>query len=325
MTTVLVTGATGLIGANVCKLLVASGIEARALVRAESDGSALQALGVELVTGDITSRNDVFDAAEGADAIVNSAAQLGGIAQDMDEQMAVNYEGSLYCYDAAKDGGRRMVELTTTPFLRYDVTLTEHPEILPDEEMSADPYAVSKGKAYAAGQERCRQGEDILFVIPGGTFGPSPVVGRAFSPTSFNTLVRAAIRGRVSEFGAFPVPWVRAEDVADCVVKSLAKGKPGVTYIAFGPPENTLTTASFLNMACEVAGVEHRIQDAFVSGSDEVARDRYGATMFELMTRPVPSPQFDNTETRLALGYAAMGLRDVMIETVEWFRENGRI
>jgi dihydroflavonol-4-reductase len=321
---VLVTGATGLIGANICKLLVASGVEARALVRHESDSSALVGLGVDVVRGDITSRGDVFEAAEGVDIIVNSAAQLGGTEQDMDEQMAVNYEGSIHCYDAAREGRRRMVELTTTPFLRYDVTLTEHPEMLPEDEMSLDPYAVSKGKAYAEGQERRRQGENILFVIPGGTFGPSPVVDRALSRTSFNTLVRAALRGRVSEYGAFPVPWVRAEDVADCVVRAISKGQPGVVYIAFGPPENTMTTAAFLNMACEVADVEHRVRDVVVDSTDTAALQRYGETMFELMTRSVPSPQFDNTETRSVLGYRPMRLRDVMVETVEWLRSNGR-
>ena len=145
-TSVLVTGATGLIGANVCKLLVERGDHARRLVRAESDPSELAALGVEIATGDITVEADVQSAADGVDVIVNSAALLGGNQQDMATSIAANHLGSLYCYDAARDGRRRVIELTTTPFLRYDVTLTERPEMLREDVIPNDPYAVSKGR-----------------------------------------------------------------------------------------------------------------------------------------------------------------------------------
>ena len=52
--TVLVTGATGLAGANICKLLVDRGDRVRALARETADTAPLAALGVEVVTGDVT-------------------------------------------------------------------------------------------------------------------------------------------------------------------------------------------------------------------------------------------------------------------------------
>ena len=50
--TVLVTGATGLAGANICKLLTERGDHVRALARETADTAPLAALGVEVVTGD---------------------------------------------------------------------------------------------------------------------------------------------------------------------------------------------------------------------------------------------------------------------------------
>ena len=88
MESVLVTGATGLIGANVCKLLRARDVDTKALVRPGSDATGLEALGVEIVRGDITVEADVHRAAQGVDVIVNSAALLGGSSQDMEEQLA---------------------------------------------------------------------------------------------------------------------------------------------------------------------------------------------------------------------------------------------
>ena len=323
MESVLVTGATGLIGANICKLLRARDVRTTALVRPASDASELEALGVEIVRGDITSEADVHRAAQGVEVIVNSAALLGGASQDMEEQLAANHLGSVYCYDAALDGGRRVIELTTTPFLRPDITLTEFPEILPEEQIPDNPYAVSKGRAFRDGLERVHQkGEDIVFVIPGGTFGPSPCVERAMHSTSFNRLVRAGVLGRVKDYAASPIPWVRAEDVADATIRSIERGEAGVTYIAFGPDE-PMTTAQFLNLACEVAGVEHRVEDVVVQPGDEEGLARYGPTVFEMLTREYPKPQFDNELTRTTLGYEPLDIRSSLEETVAWMRAHG--
>ena len=52
---VLVTGATGLAGANICKLLVERGDAVRALARQSADTAPLAELGVDVVTGDVLS------------------------------------------------------------------------------------------------------------------------------------------------------------------------------------------------------------------------------------------------------------------------------
>src|SRR4051794_3250683 len=137
---ILVTGATGLIGSNVCKLLIEAGRPARALARSGSDVEPLRGLGVELGPGDITRADDVRTAAQGCAAIVNAAALLGGSNQDMEAQWATNHRGSLHCYDAAAEASVRVIELTTTTFFRHDEPLTESPVALPAEEAGGDPY-----------------------------------------------------------------------------------------------------------------------------------------------------------------------------------------
>ena len=79
--TVLVTGATGLAGANICKLLVERGDTVRALARASADTAPLAALGVDVVTGDVTDPDAVRAAAKGSDAAIHCAALLGGPAR----------------------------------------------------------------------------------------------------------------------------------------------------------------------------------------------------------------------------------------------------
>jgi nucleoside-diphosphate-sugar epimerase len=321
MNAVMVTGATGLIGSNVCRLLTGQGREVRALVRQGSETGPLAELGVTLVHGDITSADDVARAAEGTGAIVNSAALLGGAAQDLAASEATNFGGSVNCYNAAARGGLRVVELATTTFLRHDEPLNEHPEVVDD--VPADPYSVSKAAAFRDGMARAAAGQDVLFVIPGGTFGPAPTPQRALGPTSYNRVIRAAVRGRLSDYVSYPVPWVRAEDVATAVVAALDRGKAGDTYLAFGR-EDAMPTAAFLNVACEAAGVAHRVADVRIAPDDPEALARYGETLVDLARRRFPVPWFDNSYTRELLGYDPVPLTAAMTETVAWLRDIGQ-
>jgi dihydroflavonol-4-reductase len=322
MNAVMVTGATGLIGSNVCRLLTGQGRAVRALVRPGSETGPLAELGVTLVHGDLTSADDVARAAEGSAAIVNSAALLGGAAQDLAASRATNFGGSVNCYEVAARGGLRVVELATTTFLRHDAPLNEHPQVVDD--VPGDPYSVSKAAAFRDGMTRVAAGQDILFVIPGGTFGPAPTPRRSLGPTSYNRLIRAAILRRLSDYVSYPVPWVRAQDVAKAVVAALDRGKAGDTYLAFGR-EDATTTAAFLNVACEAAGVEHRVAEVRIGPDDKEALARYGETLVDLARRRFPVPWFDNSYTRELLGYAPAPLTAAMTETVAWLRDIGAI
>src|SRR5262249_55634617 len=78
--TVLVTGANGYLGREVCRQLVERGFPVRALVRPVSPLTSLESLGVELVFGDVRDREAVAGAAAGAGVIVHLAASLRGSA-----------------------------------------------------------------------------------------------------------------------------------------------------------------------------------------------------------------------------------------------------
>ncbi|NJP73641.1 NmrA family NAD(P)-binding protein, partial [Streptomyces sp. C1-2] len=90
---VLVTGATGHQGSATARALRASGVPVRALVRdARTDRArAVEALGAELVTGDLYDRDSLIAAAEGARAVFSvQLPDIGGRGFEGELAQAVN-------------------------------------------------------------------------------------------------------------------------------------------------------------------------------------------------------------------------------------------
>src|SRR5476649_403584 len=101
--TVLITGATGLIGSCACEQLIKKGDRARAIVRSPDapDAKALRTLGVEIIPGDITDLKCVREAMKGADGVIHSAALRGLPGATVDKSFGPNTLGSIHLLTAA--------------------------------------------------------------------------------------------------------------------------------------------------------------------------------------------------------------------------------
>jgi dihydroflavonol-4-reductase len=88
----MITGATGFVGSHLAERLAEDGWRVRALVRATSDRSHLQALGVELRPGDLGSADAIREAAEGVDVVYHLAAVT--TARDEAGYLRANAEGT---------------------------------------------------------------------------------------------------------------------------------------------------------------------------------------------------------------------------------------
>src|SRR4051794_5437498 len=76
-TNVLITGATGLVGQNFARRAVEAGYNVLAMVRRNSDRSALAGVNVRFVEADLANPETLPAALVDADVVVHAAAQLG--------------------------------------------------------------------------------------------------------------------------------------------------------------------------------------------------------------------------------------------------------
>jgi dihydroflavonol-4-reductase len=326
--TIFVTGGTGQTGGNVCEQLIERGDHVRALVRNPDEAAALAEIGVELIKGDISDGDDVLRAAKGCEAAIHCAALLGGAGQDMNDFRAVNMVGTTNVLDAGKAHGmRRVVALSTATFIDLNTRLPfEEAPVL--ENPPDDPYTVTKLAAFIEAHERAAAGDDILTCHPGAIFGPGLVVERALHRTSFNRVLLAGMRGRIKQYLSFPVTWVAGADVAKGSIAALDRGVAGERYLLIGRPEDTISTAAGINRACEIAGIDHRVEDLDYRRDPQALTAKFGPTLMaiaEAADRDVRAPRTNDNLTVRRLGYDPMSFDDGLRLLIPWLRKVGRL
>jgi dihydroflavonol-4-reductase len=326
--TILVTGATGLAGANICKQLTERGDHVRALARETADTAPLAALGVEVVTGDVTDADAVLRAARGADSAIHCAALLGGASQNLADFEAVNINGTKNVLDAAEAVDlRRVVAVSTGTFFdtaggldREDAPVTKEP--------SSDPYTITKMAAFIDAMARAEKGRDVVSTHPGAIFGPSPVASNALGTTSFNRVLLSAARGRIERYLKFPVSWVYGEDIARGCILALDKGVSGERYMLDGQPEDIVSIANACNRLCELAGLDHRVEDIEPSDDPQLV-EFFGPTLVAIAqkaaTQKPSTRKLTDSKTYKRLGYDPISLDSGLSLTTDWLRQIGRL
>src|SRR5512146_1524447 len=114
MPKVLVTGASGFVGANVVRVLVEHGDDVRALVRPESDRRTLAGLPIQLVEGDLRDAPAVRRAVDGCGRVYHVAADYRFWARDPTELYESNVLGTANVLEACVAAGVERVVHTST-------------------------------------------------------------------------------------------------------------------------------------------------------------------------------------------------------------------
>ena len=123
---VLVTGASGLVGSHVVQALAARGDPVRALVRPASRAAVL-GLGAEVVTGDVTDPAVWRAGARGVRAIVHAAAIVQRRAS-WEQYVAVNVDATRLAVAAARAEGARLIYISSVAVYAGSAAYPSRPE-----------------------------------------------------------------------------------------------------------------------------------------------------------------------------------------------------
>lgn len=169
---ILITGATGFLGRNLCDYLSSQGYHLRALVRPTSDASFLEELGVEIIIGDVLDAASLQVAIQGCEYVVHAAAhfRLWGPPEPF---VKTNIEGTRHLLEAALVAEvKKIVHVSTVIVVgpqKPGVVITEESPCHP---YPSDNYAKTKIEGERLARTYVDKGVPVVILRLGALYGP---------------------------------------------------------------------------------------------------------------------------------------------------------
>lgn len=248
---VLVTGADGLLGANLVRELMAEGHDVRAFVLRNGAARTLAGLDIETIGGDLLDEDSTVlaGALHGCEAVFHCAG-LTDMRAPEKLMWRVNFDGTRRIVDASlRAGVKRFIHTGSASSLQFG------PMECPGDERGGFPpahrgvaYAESKAEASKYVLDRvAHDGLDGLIVAPTFMLGPFD------ERPSSGELIRQFVRRRMRFTSPGGRNFAYVGDVARAMVSALQHGRTGETYLLGG---TNLTYLEFFSLVARAVGTD---------------------------------------------------------------------
>lgn len=329
-----VTGATGLLGNNLVRELVAHGYAVKALVRSRAKGEQQfnDLPSVELVVGDMADTDAFATSLQGCDTVFHTAAFFrdnykGG--SHWEELEKINVAGTqALLHQAYRAGVRRFVHTSSIAVLD-GAPGTSIDETCLRAEADADDYYRSKILAERVVLTFLETHPQMhaCMVLPGWMWGPGDM-----GPTSSGQLIKDVINGKLPGLipGTFSV--VDARDVACAQIAAAKHGRRGERYLAAG---RNLTMRQLVPVLGRIAGVKTPVRQLpvpalyLLAAVQEVYARITGKPILlsmatlRLLIREEHRTCFNHHKSEQELGLSFRVLEQTVSDTVAWYRKHG--
>jgi dihydroflavonol-4-reductase len=323
---VLVTGATGFVGGNVVRELLADGHRVRVLARPGSDRRALEGCSVEIAEGDLLDPASLRAAVAGAHHVYHTAADYRLWAPDVRVLYRANVDGTRHLLAAAAEAGaERIVYTSTVGAVGIPDDGTPGDETTPVSLADmVGAYKTSKFLAERVADEWAARGAPVIIVNPSAPVGPWDV-----RPTPTGQMIVDFLDGKMIGSVETGLNVVHVRDVARGHILAALKGRVGERYIL---GHRNLSLLEIFRMLSALTGVPaprfrvpYAVAWAAAAAMEGVSR---------LTRRP---PAVPLTAVRMArkrmfftadkaireLGLPQTPAEEALKDAVDWFTERG--
>lgn len=315
--TVVVTGASGHVGAALVRELIAQRSEVRAIVN--SDRRAVEGLPLEVRALDITDRDKVLAAVRGADVVYHAAARLTLESVSDPVAESINVAGTANIVEACRRHGvRRLVHFSTAHALGRGTA-----ELLQDG--AGLPYERSKAAAEREVLAAAQTDLDAVIVSPCAVLGPHD-----YKPSHIGRVLLMLARGRLPAVVTGGQSWVDVRDIALGAIAAARQGKRGRRYVLGG---HWLTMPEFMKLASRAAGVSAPLFTvppgvalAFLPIAERASRWLKIEPLFTRASLEAleAGPRSSDGLAEKELGHAPRPLAGTLEDTFRWFADRGQ-
>jgi dihydroflavonol-4-reductase len=323
---VALTGATGLVGANLVAALNQAGHTVRATRRATSNTSTLDGMQLDWVEAELSDQAALTKAFEGTELVFHCAAVVSIKRRAEPSMVAANVEGTRNVIEACRAAGvQRLLHCSSTVTVGLGQGGAPADEDSPWNLAEAgldDGYATTKHLAEELVLAESAKGLDAVIVNPGYMFGPYD------SHPSSGKLLLDVVRRAVPGYSAGSNSFVDVRDVVTGMIAAAEQGRPGERYILGG---HNLGYREIFQRIAQVAGTKPltRAIPRWIASIPALVGD-----LQESLTGKEPllnsntiawgyEPRFvvSSDKARRELGYAPRPIEEGISAALAWFRQ----
>ncbi len=316
----IVTGANGLVGANLVRELLKEGHRVRAFVRSTSDLRSLEGLNAEIVTGDILDPATLVQASKGCQLMFHTAAVFSYSGYRKETLLKIATEGTRNAVEASKKARIKRMILTSSSVVMGS---SEHPVIIDESKNIPEPdpgdYTLSKIEQEAAGFKRAKElGVDLVAVCPTLCVGPHD-----YRLGESNALIINYLNDPFRSTWPGGCNIVYAGDVARGHILAALKGRTGERYIL---GSENLLWRELHKMISEICGQQGPLMTASHTSSYLA-----GVTQELISQFTRRRPMVTRTQAKMVgryywyshdkaaeLGYSPIPVRKALVKAISW-------
>lgn len=328
--TALVTGATGLLGSNLCELLVSQGWQVKGLVRSIDKAKRfLESNPIQIVQGDMENVPAFAQALKGVDVVFHTAAFFREYYQPgshWKKMKCINVDATIELLQAAQAQG-----VARTIFTSSSGVIQTYPHQMANENAPYSEFAQKnlyfKTKILAEREiyrflDTSRM--DVVMILPGWMMGPGDA-----APTSAGQLVLDLLASKLPGIINGGASLTDVRDVAAAMVSAAEQGKRGERYIVAGSLKTMKDIALELEAISGVKAPTMEIPDKIALSIAWLLETWAGLTGG---VNPMPlagiqtlleKANLSSAKAIQELGVTFRPFRDTLKDTVLWYQSQG--
>jgi dihydroflavonol-4-reductase len=319
-----VTGASGHIGANLIRELLAEGRRVRALQHVSRQ--AMESLKAEIVPGDVCHPESLHEAFKGADVVYHLAARISLNMNDYPVLEPVNVDGTRNVVQACLDCGvRRLVHFSSVhAFIQESIGQPMDESCPLVEPRNCPPYDRSKAAGEKEVMSGIDRGLDAIIISPTAVIGPYD-----YEPSFLGEALLNLARGKMPALVLGGFDWVDVRDVVAGALKAEEKAPTGAKYLLSG---HFASICDLAVMVEEIVGTPAPrmvmprwlafVGAPFLEGFAKMTGNRplyTSASIRALRT----GQDVSHEKAARELGYKSRPLKETIVDTFNWFHESG--
>ena len=317
---IVVTGASGLVGANLVRALLDAHQRVRVVVHRES--AAFQGLNVEQVKADLRDLDSLNLAFRRADLVFHLAGLITVSGSDWTQVEQINTLGTRNVVDAClKNKVNRLIHFSSIEALQQtplNVPVDECRQLVNSNE--APPYARSKAAGEMEVQTGIQRGLDAILIRPTAIIGPYD-----FKPSLLGQAIIKLASGHMPFLVTGGFDWVDVRDVVSAAILAARKAPCGRSFLLSGHWHSIQEMARMLcDLGCKRTNrivLPRAVAYPFAPLLEWAAKIQHTEPVYTRVSlRTLNSNHVISHERATQeLGYNPRSVKETLADTLQWF------